>query len=246
MTIPHEPATRPLAQEGAQFLDWLDGRLRDLAPLDLQSYMQSNNISPDRIAVVSVDMIEGFCCEGPLASPRIAGVTEAVAELFRRAHRLGVRQFALVQEYHTADAPEFEQFAPHGIRDTEEARTIEQLRELPFAGLFNIVLKNSIHPALNTSFDQWLTDNPQTNTFITVGDCTDLCLYQTAMYLKLRGNAMNSRTTVIVPEDCVQTYDLPIELAGQIGALPHNGDLLHAVFLYSMALNGVQVVREVV
>ena len=35
-----------------------------------------------------------------------------------------------------------------------------------------------------------------------------------------------------------------VETARQIGALPHDGDLLHRLFLYHMALNGIRVVRE--
>jgi hypothetical protein len=38
---------------------------------------------------------------------------------------------------------------------------------------------------------------------------------------------------------------MPIEVANAIGALPHNGDFLHLVFLYHMRLNGVEVVREI-
>jgi hypothetical protein len=51
---------------------------------------------------------------------------------------------------------------------------------------------------------------------------------------------------VIVPADCVQTFDTPLALARQIGAMPHDGDLLHLVFLYSMQLNGIEVVRTVI
>jgi hypothetical protein len=47
-----------------------------------------------------------------------------------------------------------------------------------------------------------------------------------------------------VPAECAQTYDLPVSVAGTIGALPHDGDLLHAVFLYHMALNGAKVVSS--
>jgi hypothetical protein len=43
----------------------------------------------------------------------------------------------------------------------------------------------------------------------------------------------------------VDTYDLPVETAKQIGAVPHAGDLLHLIFLYSMMLNGVEVVRSI-
>lgn len=245
MTAPLETATTGLASASATFLDWLGEWTANLPELDLQGFMQSKGIEPDQIAVISADLVEGFCYKGPLSSPRIANVVEPSAELMRRAHDLGVRQFALVQEYHTHDAPEFEQFAPHCIRGTEEAETVGPLKSLPFADLFTIILKNSLHPALHTDMDRWVAARPDLNTFIAVGDCTDLCLYQLVMHLKLNANAAGQRINVLVPENCVQTYDLPVDVADSIGAMPHDGDLIHAIFLYHMALNGAQVVKRI-
>jgi hypothetical protein len=80
-----------------------------------------------------------------------------------------------------------------------------------------------------------------------VGNCTDLCVYQLAMHLRVRHNARNvPGVSVIVPANAVDTYDLPVETASAIGAMPHPGDFFHQVFLYHMALNGIQVVRELV
>jgi len=64
------------------------------------------------------------------------------------------------------------------------------------------------------------------------------------MDLRLRANARNIKRRVIVPANAVNTYDLPISTAKQLGTLPHNGDFLHALFLYMMALNKIEVVRE--
>jgi len=67
-----------------------------------------------------------------------------------------------------------------------------------------------------------------------------------AMYLRLRANALQSANVrVVLPVDCVQTYDVPVAVAREIGAVPHDGDLLHLIFLYSMMLNGVQVVAGI-
>ncbi|MDQ5824963.1 MAG: isochorismatase family protein [Chloroflexota bacterium] len=246
MSLTEVSSTQSLSQKSADFIDWIDGWLGERTPLDLRSYLQDEGIGPERVAVVCVDVIVGFCYEGRLASPRIAGIVEPIAQLFSRAHGLGVRHFLLPQEHHTHDAAEFEQYGPHGIRDTREADTVDALRGLPFADSYRVFLKNSIHPALGNGFNEWLDEHPEVDTFIVVGDCTDLCAHQAVMYLKLRGNEVDRRVSVIVPEDCVQTYDLPVETARQIGALPHDGDLLHAVFLYHMALNGAQVVERVV
>jgi len=50
---------------------------------------------------------------------------------------------------------------------------------------------------------------------------------------------------VIVPANCVQTWHLSVEDAEDLPAMPHHGDLLHTVFLYHMALNGIEVVSEI-
>ena len=79
-----------------------------------------------------------------------------------------------------------------------------------------------------------------------MGDCTDLCVYQLAMHLRLRANALDLRDTrVILPVDGVNTFDIPVDVAQEIGAMPHHGDLMHLIFLYSMAQNGIEVVSEV-
>jgi hypothetical protein len=36
-----------------------------------------------------------------------------------------------------------------------------------------------------------------------------------------------------------------VEDAKSTPAIPHHGDMLHATFLYHMALNGVDVVKEI-
>jgi len=234
-----------LASAATPFLTWLARWVVSLPQLDLRTFMAEKKLEPENVCVVSADLVNGFCYAGPLASNRIRDIVGPSVELFNRAHALGVRDFVLVQEYHTHDAVEFEQYGPHCIRGTQEADTVAPLKDLPFAGLFKIVHKNSLHPALSTDLDAWLDARPQLNTFITVGDCTDLCLYQLALHLKLSANARDRHVSVIVPADCVDTFDTSIETAEKIGALPHDANLLHPLFLYHMALNGATVVASV-
>jgi nicotinamidase-related amidase len=128
---------------------------------------------------------------------------------------------------------------------TRESEAVDRFKELPFFNLFQIIPKNSINSVIETDLEGWLEAHPTVDTFITVGDCTDLCTYQLAMHLKLRANARNQKSRVILPVNCVDTYDLPVAVAAEIGAVPHDGDLLHYIFLYHMMLNGVEVVAEV-
>lgn len=226
----------------AAFLDWLSSWRSGLETVSAREIFDK----PDRTAVLSVDMIIGFCAEGPLASPRVAGIVPAVVELFVKAHEAGVTQFVLFQDTHSDDAPEFEAFGPHAIVGSRESETIPELSALPFSSAFEIIPKNSLSAVIGTSFGDWLKSRPAIDRFIVVGDCTDLCVYQLVMHLKLSANAMNARRSVFVPANCVDTYDMPVDRASELGVLPHDAELLHAVFLYHMALNGIEVVAGVV
>ncbi|MFN8590113.1 MAG: isochorismatase family protein [Thermomicrobiales bacterium] len=200
---------------------------------------------PTRTAVFSSDMIVGFCDSGNLASPRVDALTEPVVALFRTAHARGVRQFVLLQDTHHPETPEFDAWPIHCIQGTDEAEMIPELKQIPFASHFTVIEKNSLHPALETDFDPWLEQHPELRTAIIVGNCTDLCVYQLAMHLRMRHNAMNRQdVAVIVPANAVETYDLPVDAARAIGVMPHPGDFFHQTFLYHMALNGIRVVRE--
>lgn len=221
------------------FVEW-EQHLPTISWSDLR-----NDAENARLALFSVDMINGFCHEGALSSPRVKGIIPAVVTAFENAHAAGVRNFVLAQDCHRPDAVEFADFPPHCRVGTSEANTIPELAQLPFANLYTLVPKNSINAFHDTTLPVWLDNHSALNTAVVVGNCTDLCVHQLALHLKLHANALNRKVRVIVPENAIQTYDMPIETARQLGALPHDGDVTHLVFLYHMRLNGVEVVREI-
>lgn len=223
------------------FLTWLVDWEQQLPALELEEVVAD----PEQVAILAVDLVKGFCHEGPLASPAVAGIVPAVVDLFQRAYAGGVRHFLLSQDAHEPDALEFDAFAPHCVAGTPESETIDELQRLPFSYLFARFPKPSISSTIGTALDPWLEQHPEVTTFIVVGDCTDLCVYQAAMHLRLRANVRGLyRTRVLLPANCVQTYDLPVDVAQEIDAMPHDGPLLHRIFLYHMALNNVEVVAR--
>ncbi len=223
------------------FLDWLGEWYAHLLALDLSTVLED----PARVALVSQDLLKGFCNQGALSSPRAASIVPAVLRLFQRVHDLGGCHFLLFQDTHDPDAAEFSAYPPHCVAGTEESETIDELNDLPFSNLFTVFPKNSISSTIGTDLEAWLDDHPSVTTFIVVGVCTDICIYHIATALRVRANVLGQRETrVIVPADCVQTYDMPVEMAAELGALPHDGDLLHRIFLYHMALNGIEVVAR--
>jgi nicotinamidase-related amidase len=231
-----------LLEQSKSFLDSLTDWHARLPTLNLTTQINE----PQRMAVVVEDLVKGFCTVGPLASPRVQAVVAPAAQLVERAHELGVPYFLLLQDTHETDAVEFGSFPPHCVRGTQESETVPELAALPFAGQFTIIPKNSLNPALTLGLQDWLIRHGDVRTFIVVGDCTDLCVYQIAMALRVRANDLQQRDVrVIVPADCVDTYDIPVDMARSQGIMPHPGDLLHLIFLYHMALNGVEVVAHV-
>lgn len=228
-------------QETKSFLSYLEQWMSDLPTFPLTELVES----PEKVAIISVDVIKGFCNVGPLSSPRVAGIVEPIVRLMKNAWDKDVRHFILSQDTHDPEAVEFSAWPPHCIRGTEEAETVNEIQNLPFFDQMLLLEKNSIASGLNNDLQQWVLDHPEVETYIVVGDCSDLCTYQLAMFLRLDANERQVKRLVVVPEDCVQTYDMSVETAKAIGAFPHPGDLLHAMFLYHMALNGIEVVKAI-
>ncbi len=221
------------------FLRYLDAWYNALPSVALTELIDGR---PAHIALVSVDMIDGFCTEGPLAGARVGALKRPVAELFQRAHDAGVRAFALTQDTHPHDTPEFASYPPHCIAGTPESRAVAELRALPFYSETLTFEKNSLSSHIGTGFGAWVCDNTQIDTFVIVGDCTDLCIYSAAMHLRMEANAAGIRRRVVVPAAVVDTFDTPVDVAQQFGIKAHDADLHHALFLHHMTQNGVEVI----
>lgn len=234
-------------RERAPFLRYLAERAAARPAASLAQIIAAAG-GPDGVAIVAVDVVNGFCKEGALASARVGAIVPPLVDLLARAHAAGVTRLALVCEGHRPDAEEFHQFAPHCVVGTTEAEPVDELKGLPFFEMFHVIRKNSISPWYGSGdLANWLglgrADGVRA--VIAAGDCTDLCLHQCALPMKLAANQANRPLRVVVPVDTVDTYDLPVDTAAGLGAMPHDGDLLHEVFLYHLALNGVEVVSHV-
>ena len=223
--------------------------------------------------VFSADMITDFCKPSkkrPLASDRVKGIIKPIIRLLSGLHGAGVENFILVQDWHEPDAKEFEAFPPHAIKDTEGAKTISEFNRLPFADKFIVFRKNALSPAgayrekrndppekthpiypkgyspvFRESFDKYLEDH-DIRTAIVVGNCTDLCVRELAMRLRMRANENQEDMRIVIPANCVETFDLTDEIANEIGKLPHPGDEHHKQALHEMARNNIEIVKEVV
>lgn len=224
------------------FLNYLEELEASWPSVSMESVVEEAG-GPQHVALVAVDLVKGFCTEGPLASPRIQGVAANAARILHRAYDLGVRDFLFPQDCHPPDSPEFRAFPPHCVQGTSEVEMIPELADLPFSQHFQVHPKRSTSSHHGTGLHEHLVKKHRTR-LIALGDCSDICLYQLALDLRLWANVKHLPWEVIVPVSAVQTYDLSVEKAREIGAMPHDGDLLHRVFLYHLQLNGVRLVQD--
>jgi nicotinamidase-related amidase len=201
---------------------------------------------PETVAAVCVDVIVGFCNEGALASPRVNQIVAPISQLFTALYDRGVKHFVLPQDTHEPDAVEFNSYPPHCIRGTREAETVDELKALPFSNEFTIIEKNALSAFVDTALPGWVREHPEVETYIVTGDCTDLCTYNLALHLRMDANARQLNRRVLLVEECVDTYDIPVETARDLGIRPHPGDFHHVVFLHHMEQNGVEIVRRLV
>lgn len=191
-----------------------------------------DELDPYTTAMISVDMINGFAKEGALYSPRVKALIPQIAELIKACGNVGIPHIAFA-DAHPEDSPEFSYYPPHCMTGSVESELVEELKS---AGPYTRIQKNSTNGFLEPEFQAWMHSNDQLDTFIVVGDCTDICIEQFATTLKCSFNRINRPVRVVVPVNMVDTYDLGT----------HNGDLMHATALMMLIGNGVEVVRGII
>jgi len=232
------------------FLNYLFDFYSNLDDMKLSTVIKDAG-SADNVSIIVVDMINGFCKSGALSSPRIGGIIEHIKSLIKASYRMGIKNVMFVNDAHVKGATEFVDYPEHCVKGTDESRIVEELLEV-VKDKPNVYEKNS----LNVFFGGEDGDGNEflkkvftmlkggRSTFIIVGNCTDLCVYQTAISIKMIANANNLSANVIVPENCVETYDISVKTAERLKIVPHDGDLTHTMFLYHMKLNGINIVKE--
>lgn len=190
-----------------------------------------NEFKEDRTALVIVDMINGFAREGALNSPRVERLIEPIVELMRRCEERGIKKIAF-SDCHGEDCLEFGAYPPHCLKGSSES---EVVKEIASEGNYYLIPKNSTNGFLEEEFQSWIKANNEIDTFIVTGDCTDICILQFALTLKMYFNMINRKSRVIVPVNGVDTYDLGT----------HNGDFMNLISLQIMQWNGIEVVKNI-
>lgn len=209
-------------------LETLDGIYEMLSKLPALSL---DEMPSEKTALIIIDMINGFAREGALQSPRVEALIPAVAALSQECSKRGIAKVAFADN-HTQASPEFGSYPAHCLAGTSESEIVDELKSI---GGYQLIPKNSTNGFLEDDFAKWMEQNSRIRNFIVAGDCTDICIQQFAVTLKTWFNRKNELSRIIVPIDAVDTYDLGL----------HGADLLNASVLFSMQINGIELVSGV-
>lgn len=199
--------------------------------LSLLPALSLDELPSEDTALVMIDMINGFAREGALQSSRIEALIPAIAVLSQECGRRGIARLAFADN-HTQASPEFGSYPAHCLAGTSESEMVDELKSI---GGYQMIPKNSTNGFLEDEFAQWIKQNSRIRNFIVAGDCTDICIQQFAVTLKTWFNRRNEPSRIIVPTNAVDTYDLGL----------HGADLLNASALFSMQVNGIELVAGI-
>lgn len=148
--------------------------------------------------VFVIDMVNGFCKFGAMADPNIAKIAPAIATQITNA-----KFVHFICDAHEERDLEMKSYPVHCIAGTPEAEIIDELAQ--FATPQNTTLKKSTNGFLN--LDKNILDD--FDRFIITGCCTDICVLQFALSLRTYLNEKNMKKDVILPTECVATYEAP-------------------------------------
>ncbi|MBU5419754.1 cysteine hydrolase [Acetanaerobacterium sp. MSJ-12] len=203
----------------------VEGSLRDLPTAHLDEFPAEGTVC------AVVDLNVGFCRQGALASPYADAVVPRAAALARACAERQIYTLAYT-DCHRDDSPEFSAYPPHCVKGSGEEKVVEQIAAVP--GI-KIVEKASTNGFLNWYIKE-LLDRYEVGHLIVTGCVTDICVYQLATTCKAYANVEGRELDVVVPLDCVDTFDIP-------GV--HGRDFYNAVFAASMQANGVRLVERI-
>jgi nicotinamidase/pyrazinamidase len=171
-------------------------------------------------ATIVVDVLNGFCKQGNLASPRCDAAIPAIRAVIGERQRAGDRLIFLA-DTHDPDDREFEVFPVHCVQGTREANVVDELQ--PFLASGTLLRKRRYSGFFETNLQALLeADRPDQVTV--VGVCTDICVLHTVADLR------NRDYRVVVPAGAVATFDAPGHPGDQVQrwALSHLSGVLGA------------------
>ena len=148
---------------------------------------------------IVVDVLNGFCKHGKLASPRCDAAIPAIKQVIEERERAG-DELIFLADTHDPDDREFEVFPVHCVRGSPEAEVVPELQ--PFLRDATLIRKRRYSGFFETDLESRL-QLAEPGRVTVVGVCTDICVLHTVADLR------NRDYQVVVPASAVATFDAP-------------------------------------
>ncbi|HEY4872324.1 MAG TPA: isochorismatase family cysteine hydrolase [Candidatus Dormibacteraeota bacterium] len=148
---------------------------------------------------IVVDVLNGFCKQGNLASPRCDAAIPKIREVIEERLKSGDHLIFLA-DTHDPNDREFEVFPVHCVRGTTESEVVPELQ--PLLHDATLIRKRRYSGFFETDLDERLKA-AQPEQVTVVGVCTDICVLHTVADLR------NRDYRVVVPAAAVETFDGP-------------------------------------
>lgn len=211
--------------EAVQTLKKIGQELSTLPTLPLKS------LDPEKTVLLHIDIVEGFLHKGALSSPRVADMLPYVVDL---NERLADFSKIFILDEHGEEAEEFGAYPPHCVVGTGESELVEALK--PFAKKEHTFTKNSTNLFHAPGFLDLIEDHPEWDTYLIVGDVSDICVLQGALTLKTYFNQAQQNKRLILLTKGVETFDLAATL--------HDATLMNLFTLYNLQMNGIELYED--
>lgn len=180
-------------------------------------------LNPNKDLIVVVDMIEGFCFKGAMASSVVASIIPKMKEFLQTNLANGVKVIHYVDS-HPENALEFNSYPTHCLKDSEEAQVV---KDLDFAEV-ELISKNSTNGFF--AYNPFLEKK---NIYI-IGCVTDICVFELALTAQKYKEEHALPYTVNVIADLVETFDAP----------NHDHKQINKQYLDILSQRGVKIITE--
>ncbi|HCL4480158.1 TPA: cysteine hydrolase [Clostridium botulinum] len=199
----------------------------DLDVLSIEEFTKDDTV------VIFINMVKGFFEMGIMYDQRYRKIIPNIVALNELT--LGFDK-VFASDEHNEDCLEFEIYPTHCVKGSEETKIIPELigPEMLSPNV-TIISKNSGNAMYAKGFMEWLREHNHIKNFIITGVSVDTGILHLALSLKSYLNENNRVNRIVIPVDCVETYELD----------HHNGDMVKDMVLLLLKINGIDIVNGI-
>lgn len=155
--------------------------------------------------LVVVDLVNGFINEGEIHDKHIRTIIPECKSLIESYLNNGYPVIAF-KDCHTHDDEEFKDFPIHCIKGTEEAELVDEIKV--FEDRMIVIEKNTTNGFTSEGYQKVLKDYVDYDEILVVGCCTDICVLQFVMEMKMLKTHFDLKYKLIVAKDACDTFEM--------------------------------------